>query len=108
MPPATFNTVNQWAAGINDTLPMGLLNELLGLDVPIVVAMYCKAALAAHPAYRPNIGRLRASTRSPPAMTVSPGPRSRPRSEHSRANDPIVTGPPPADAPPAVGRHERC
>ena len=56
--PATFNTVNQWAAGINDTLPLGLLNELLGLEVPIVVAMYCKAALTAHPAYRPNIRRL--------------------------------------------------
>jgi phosphopantothenoylcysteine synthetase/decarboxylase len=56
--PATFNTVNQWAAGMNDTLPLGLLNELLGLKVPIVVAMYCKAALAAHPAYRPNIRRL--------------------------------------------------
>ena len=56
--PATFNTVNQWAAGINDTLPLGLLNELLGLKVPIVVAMYCKAALTAHPAYRPNIRRL--------------------------------------------------
>ena len=57
--PATFNTVNQWAAGINDTLPLGVLNELLGLQVPIVVAMYCKAALTAHPAYRPNIRRLR-------------------------------------------------
>ena len=56
--PATFNTLNQWAAGINDILPLGLLNELLGLEVPIVVAMYCKAALAAHPAYRPNITRL--------------------------------------------------
>ena len=57
--PATFNTVNQWAAGINDTLPLGLLNEMLGLKIPIVVAMYCKAALAAHPAYRPNITRLK-------------------------------------------------
>jgi phosphopantothenoylcysteine decarboxylase len=56
--PATFNTLNQWAAGINDSLALGLLNELLGLRVPIVVAMYCKAALAAHPAYRPNITRL--------------------------------------------------
>jgi hypothetical protein len=44
---------------------------MLGLEVPIVVAMYCKAALTAHPAYRPNIRRLqqagvtilRASTR---------------------------------------------
>lgn len=56
--PATFNTLNQWAAGINDSLALGLLNELLGLHVPIVVAMYCKAALAAHPAYRPNVTLL--------------------------------------------------
>ena len=56
--PATFNTLNQWAAGINDTLPLGLLNELLGMQIPIVVAMYCKNALAAHPVYRPNISRL--------------------------------------------------
>lgn len=57
--PATFNTLNQWAAGINDSLALGLLNELLGLQVPIVVAMYCKSALAAHPAYRPNVTSLR-------------------------------------------------
>lgn len=57
--PGTFNTLNQWAAGINDTLALGLLNELLGLDVPIVVAMYCKAALTAHPAYGPNVASLR-------------------------------------------------
>lgn len=57
--PATFNTLNQWAAGINDTLALGLLNELLGLNVPILVAMYCKAALAAHPTYRSNVTRLR-------------------------------------------------
>jgi phosphopantothenoylcysteine decarboxylase len=69
--PATFNTVNQWAAGINDTLPLGLLNELLGLNVPIVVAMYCKAALVAHPAYRPNIRRL-----SQAGATILEGERS--------------------------------
>ena len=39
--PATFNTLNQWAAGINNTLALGLLNELLHLQVPIVkIAMY--------------------------------------------------------------------
>jgi phosphopantothenoylcysteine decarboxylase len=57
--PVTFNTLNKWAAGINDTLALGLLNELLGLKVPIVAAMYCKAALAAHPAYQPNVNSLR-------------------------------------------------
>lgn len=69
--PATFNTLNQWAAGINDTLPLGLLNELLGLQVPIIVAMYCKPALAAHPAYRPNITRLRQA-----GATILEGERS--------------------------------
>jgi len=69
--PATFNTLNQWAAGIHDTLPLGLLNELLGLEVPIVVAMYCKAALAAHPAYRPNITRLQQA-----GATILEGERS--------------------------------
>ena len=69
--PATFNTLNQWAVGINDTLPLGLLNELLGIEVPIVVATYCKAALAAHPAYRPNIRTLQQA-----GVTVLEGERS--------------------------------
>jgi hypothetical protein len=63
--------LNQWAAGINDTLPLGLLNELLGLQVPIVVAMYCKAPLAAHPAYRPNITRVQQA-----GATILEGERS--------------------------------
>ncbi len=57
--PATFNTLNKWAAGINDSLALGLLNEMLGLGVPIVVATYCKAALAAHPAHPTNLALLR-------------------------------------------------
>jgi hypothetical protein len=36
--PATFNTVNKWAAGISDTLALGLLNESIGLGLPVVVA----------------------------------------------------------------------
>ena len=32
--PASFNTVNKWAAGINDTLALGLVNEALGLAYP--------------------------------------------------------------------------
>ena len=34
--PATFNTINKWAAGISDTLALGLLNEALGLGLPVV------------------------------------------------------------------------
>jgi hypothetical protein len=58
--PATFNTINKWAAGIADTLALGTLCEAYGLGVP-VAALPCVAdALAAHPAYRDSLTRLRA------------------------------------------------
>jgi phosphopantothenoylcysteine synthetase/decarboxylase len=57
--PATFNTVNKWAAGISDTLALGLLNEALGQGLPIIAAPWAKAALRKHPAYPPNLSSLR-------------------------------------------------
>ncbi|KUM99825.1 flavoprotein [Streptomyces yokosukanensis] len=57
--PATFNTVNKWAAGIADTLALGTLCEAAGLDVPIAVLPCVAGALAAHPAYRDSLERLR-------------------------------------------------
>jgi len=56
--PATFNTVNKWAAGISDTFALGILNEALGLRLPIVVAPHAKASLAAHPAFQDGLNRL--------------------------------------------------
>ena len=56
--PATFNTVNKWVAGISDTFALGLLNEAIGLRVPIVVAPYAKSTLAAHPAYGQSLRTL--------------------------------------------------
>jgi phosphopantothenoylcysteine synthetase/decarboxylase len=56
--PATFNTVNKWVAGISDTFALGLLNEAIGLRLPIVVAPYAKASLAAHPAYARSLRTL--------------------------------------------------
>lgn len=56
--PATFNTINKWAAGISDTLALGLLNEAIGLDVPIVAVPWANAALARHPAYGRSLGLL--------------------------------------------------
>jgi phosphopantothenoylcysteine decarboxylase len=47
--PATFNTLNKWAAGISDDLVLGLINEAIGLGIPILAIPYLKAALAAHP-----------------------------------------------------------
>jgi phosphopantothenoylcysteine synthetase/decarboxylase len=57
--PATVNTVNKWAAGIADTLALGLLVEGLGKDVPIVALPFTNAAMAAHPAFKESIERLR-------------------------------------------------
>ncbi|MFG2417674.1 flavoprotein [Streptomyces sp. NPDC048448] len=57
--PATFNTVNKWAAGISDTLALGTLCEAYGLGVPIAVLPCVSDALAAHPAYRASLDRLR-------------------------------------------------
>lgn len=59
--PLTFNTINKWAAGISDTLALGVLNELL-VDGPAIVAAPCvKGALQAHPAYESSLDRLRAA-----------------------------------------------
>ncbi|MFJ6662632.1 flavoprotein [Streptomyces sp. NPDC091383] len=57
--PATFNTVNKWAAGIGDTLAVGTLCEAAGLGVPIAVLPSVTGALAAHPAYQDSLVRLR-------------------------------------------------
>lgn len=57
--PATFNTLNKWAAGIADTLALGTLCEVYGMGVPIAVLPCVGDALAAHPAYRTSLERLR-------------------------------------------------
>jgi phosphopantothenoylcysteine synthetase/decarboxylase len=59
--PATFNTINKWAAGISDTLALGLLNEALGLGLPIVAVPIPNAALARHPAFHASVRFLRGS-----------------------------------------------
>ncbi len=57
--PATFNTINKWAAGISDTLALGLLNEAVGLGRPIVTVPWPNVALARHPAFGRSISVLR-------------------------------------------------
>lgn len=57
--PVSVNTVNKWAAGICDTLALGLLVEAIGLGQPIVAVPYTNRAHAAHPAFRENLARLR-------------------------------------------------
>jgi phosphopantothenoylcysteine synthetase/decarboxylase len=57
--PATFNTVNKLAAGISDTLPMGLLNEAIGAGTPVLMAVYTNDKLIAHPAFGRSVELLR-------------------------------------------------
>src|SRR5262249_6684381 len=57
--PATFNTVNKFAAGISDTLALGLLNEALGTGLPIVMVPFPNRMLARHPAFTVSVSSLR-------------------------------------------------
>jgi Flavoprotein len=57
--PATFNTINKWAQGISDTLALGLLNEAVGLGLPVVAVPWTNRALARHPAFRHSVAALR-------------------------------------------------
>lgn len=56
--PASFNTINQCAAGINDNLALGLINEALGGAIPLAVVPCVNDALAAHPAYKNSLRTL--------------------------------------------------
>ena len=58
--PATFNTINKWAHGSSDTLALGILNEAIGLGLPVVAVPVPNTALAKHPAFQESIQRLRA------------------------------------------------
>lgn len=57
--PATVNTINKWAAGIADTLALGLIVEGLGTGMPIVAVPFTNEAMARHPAFSRNIDALR-------------------------------------------------
>ncbi|MFB7555599.1 flavoprotein [Streptomyces brevispora] len=58
--PATFNTINKWAAGISDTLALGILCESYGLGTPTAALPYVNSAQAAHPAYAESLRKLHA------------------------------------------------
>jgi phosphopantothenoylcysteine synthetase/decarboxylase len=58
--PATYNTINKWAAGICDTYALGLLAEAPGLGIPTVALPFVNTALAGRRAFQRSIGELRA------------------------------------------------
>ena len=57
--PCTFNTLNKWAYGASDTLALGMLNEAVGLGLPVVAVPNPSTALAKHPAFGESVARLR-------------------------------------------------
>ncbi len=57
--PATVNSINKWAAGICDTLALGILVEAIGKKLPVVAMPFTNYAQAAHPAFDENIKKLR-------------------------------------------------
>ena len=59
--PATYNTINKWAAGIADTYVLTQLAELTGLGVPIVVLPFVNTALAANRVFLRSVEELRQS-----------------------------------------------
>jgi phosphopantothenoylcysteine synthetase/decarboxylase len=101
--PATFNTVNKWAAGISDTLALGILNEALGLGLPVIAVPFPNIALARHPAFRRSMADLEAlgvrllfdpethplpTPNLGPAATCFPGRPSATNSRSSRRSRP--------------------
>jgi phosphopantothenoylcysteine synthetase/decarboxylase len=57
--PATVNTVNKCAAGIADTLALGLIVEAVGNGLPIVAVPFTNEAMARHPAFPRSVDLLR-------------------------------------------------
>lgn len=56
--PATYNTINKWAAGIADTYVLTRLAEQTGRGVPLAVGPYVNTNLAANPVYQRSLSTL--------------------------------------------------
>lgn len=56
--PATYNTINKWAAGISDTYALGILAEASGLGIPTIVVPFVNTALAGRSVFRRSIEEL--------------------------------------------------
>ena len=56
--PATYNTINKWAAGMSDTFALGLLAELTSSEIPIAVLPFVNASLAANRVFARSVTEL--------------------------------------------------
>jgi phosphopantothenoylcysteine synthetase/decarboxylase len=57
--PLSFNSVNKFAHGHADNFAVGLLCEMVGYKVPVVVVPHRKPQLASHPAFTASLDTLR-------------------------------------------------
>jgi Flavoprotein len=57
--PATYNTICKWALGISDTYALGILAEMTGMRIPIVVLPFVNTALASRAPFRRSVESLR-------------------------------------------------
>jgi hypothetical protein len=57
--PATYNTINKWAAGIADNYVLNQLAELTGLGIRVVVLPFVNQALAANRVFLRSVHELR-------------------------------------------------
>ena len=57
--PATYNTINKWAQGISDTYALGILAEVTGMGIPVVVLPFVNSALAGRIPFRRSVESLR-------------------------------------------------
>ena len=57
--PLTFSSINKLAGGVADNFAIGLICEMAGYGVPIVVVPHCKPQLASHPAFSQSLATLR-------------------------------------------------
>ena len=57
--PLTSNTAVKWAAGISDTLALGLITEAIGMGTPLVALPHWNDAQGRHPAVGRSVQELR-------------------------------------------------
>jgi phosphopantothenoylcysteine synthetase/decarboxylase len=58
--PATYNTINKLAAGINDTYALNVVAEAIGRRTPVVILPFVNSALAARAPFIASVRSLRA------------------------------------------------
>jgi phosphopantothenoylcysteine synthetase/decarboxylase len=87
--PATFNTLNKWAAGINDSPALGVLNDALGLGTPTLVVPMVAERLSRHPVWPATLAFL--ATAGVEILDPADGQlTARPRSMRSGTGDQVA------------------